>query len=276
MNQLEAQIIRLKLLDEEIELPYEELEGSSSPHSGRPMKKIGIDLNVPASESAEVTKALNAARDPEEAFVVAGTRWAVAYSSHSYSQGSQVHRYRIELEEVEFPQAERVEMLGLSLGPSRYKEEVLDDGVLMISIIASLDPDEDQVLETALREAPVEKKYFEVIRVGVSEEPIRVRFGRCLWDRRDPQRLHLLRLVADEGRPEEDPDGFELLQQPELGRALEKIAVLEDRIDLLVRHLVEVGALGKESETALREELPDSWNQHFRDFAGPTDLEVFF
>jgi hypothetical protein len=145
----------------------------------------------------------------------------------------------------------------------------------MISLIASLDSGEDQVLETALRETPGEK-YFEVVRVGVSEEPIRVRFGRCLWERRDPQRLHLLRLVADEGRPEEGPDGFELMKQPQLGRALEKIAALEDRIDLLSRHLVEAGSLSKESQIAIKEELPDSWNQHFRDFDGPADLEVFF
>src|SRR5689334_22222085 len=171
MNETGVPIIRLKLLDEEVDLPYEELEGSSSPYSGRTMKKIGIDLNVSASESLEVNKILHAARDPEKAFVVDGTQWAVAYSSYSHRQDSEVHRYRIELEEVEFPQAERVEMLDLSLEPLRYKEEVLEDGVLMISVIAAVDPDEDRVLEAALRESPAEKKYFEVVRVGVSEEP---------------------------------------------------------------------------------------------------------
>lgn len=272
---IDSKVIRLRLLDDEVEIPYSELEGSTSPYSERQLRKIGLEFDVAASRSSELSGILSKARDPEGAFVIDGTHWAVASSSHSYRQGASVHQYQVELEEIEIPQAERVEILGLSLSPLKYQERELDDGALLISILTRADAHENEVIETAIADLRPDKQFFDAKRIGVSDAVIRVRFGRCLWQASEDGRRHLLRLVADE----DNPTGggiFRLQHEPELARAQEKIAVLEEELNSLVHLLVETGALNEEAKAKLEDAKADSWSLRFRDFDEAIDLEDFF
>ena len=54
----------------------------------------------------------------------------VASNSHSYTKYDRVHRHEAELREVEEIQAERLELLGLTLVPARYEEEAEEGGGL--------------------------------------------------------------------------------------------------------------------------------------------------
>jgi hypothetical protein len=61
--------------------------------------------------------------------------------------------------------------------------------------------------------------FHNVIRRGISDKPLRMRFGRCVWQRiGDRANRHHLVLIADEGNPEEAPDPLELVNQPQLAR----------------------------------------------------------
>jgi hypothetical protein len=272
---MDSKVIRLQLLDDEVELPYSELEGSISPYSERPLRKIGLEFDVPAARSTELSGVLRKARDPDGAFAVDGVYWAVASNSHSYTQGAAVHKFRMELEEIEIPKAERVEMLGIALTPTRYQERELDGGVLLISILAEVDTKDDEVLEAAIADLRPEKEYFEAKRIGVSDEVLRVRFGRCLWQQGEDQRLHLLRLVADEEN-RVGGGAFGRQHEPELARAQEKIVALEEGLNSLVDLLVEAGSLGKEAAAKLEDATADAWSLRCRDFDEAIDIEEFF
>lgn len=277
MEAAESQTLRITLLGEEYDVPVKELASEASPHSGRQLRRVNIALSVSAEKSEDVSRELLAAREPEQAITGDGTRWRVMDSSYSYQEGAAVHRHRAELREVEEPpKAERVEMLGLSLRPRKYMEEVdEEDGTLLISILVLVEGAEDDALEAAIRDQRAERGYFPIIRVGVSDTPLEARFGRCLWKKEDSGRLHLLRLVGD-SEVEREESAMLRIHQPELRLAQQKAAALEDMLATLVAQLGEAGVLSEEQGRAIRESANGSWRRHSRDFDEAVNIESYF
>jgi hypothetical protein len=167
-------------------------------------------------------------------------------------------------------------MLGLSLRPRKYREEAdEDDGRLIISILILVEGDDDTVLESAIREQRAMRGYFPVVRVGVRDSPIQVRFGRCLWKKEASGRLHLLRLVADADVIREE-SAVHRIHQPELLLAQQKAAALEDMLSALLGKLGGVGVLNEAQAQEIRESADDSWGRHSRDFDEAANIERYF
>jgi len=278
MSDADGQTLRIELLGSDHDVELEELDSGFSPHTGRELRRVQVSLQVAAEKSEIVNDELSAAREPDHALSADGSRWTVHDSSYSYQDGSPSHNYRAELHEVEEPaKAERVEMLGLSLVPSRYKEEAdEDDGTLVISFLVAVKAGDDAVLESAIQHHRQSGAYFDVVRVGVSEEPLQVRFGRCLWRREEDGRLHLLRLVGDSQVTDKDVGPWARLHQPQLRRSQKKIAALEDTVSGLIEQLEKAGVLDSEAAAAISAGTADSWSRHVRDFDEAGDLESFF
>jgi hypothetical protein len=278
MEDAESQTLRIKLLDSDHDVEMEELDPGSSPYTGHELRRVQVSFQVAAERSEAVNDELSAAREADQALSADGSRWTVHESSHSYQDGSPSHSYRAELHEIEEPvKAERVEMLGLSLVPSRYKEEAdEDDGTLVISFLVAVEAGDDAILESAIQDNRQSGEYFEAVRVGVSEEPLQVRFGRCLWRREEDGRLHLLRLVGDSQVTDKDAGPWARLHQPQLRRSQKKIAALEDTVSGLIEQLEKAGVLDSGAAAAIGAGTADSWSRHVRDFDEAGDLESFF
>jgi hypothetical protein len=145
--------------------------------------------------------------------------------------------------EVETLQVSRLEFRGLVLIPERYKEEIADG--LMVSAIIVPRPEESDRLEALMAESAdsAEPLYFDVMRVGLCDSPIRMRFGRCLYEEvKEGQRRHLLRLVAEEGDTDLGP-GLSMLHQPEFNRTIELAIANRKAVGVLVEELRDAGVL---------------------------------
>jgi hypothetical protein len=270
--------LTLHLLDAEHELPVEELEPEPSPHTGRPLRRVRVWFRVPAEDSKTTTDVLGRARDAEHALVSPdGSRWVVVSSSHSNTQGDRLHRHEAELREAEEIRAERLELLSLTLAPTRYKEEAEEDGGLFISARVEPDHEVDAALEQEVVRERSEDLYFDVLRVGVSDTPVRVRFGRCLWQRTEHGRAHLLRLVSEAGDSEERLQGYvPLSREPEFSIAARKAAAAEEAIEALLDELRAAGTLSSEAIERVHTRAGQISENQTRDFDEARDLDEYF
>lgn len=74
---------------------------------------------------------------------------------------------------------------GLKLQPLRYLEEVDSDGQITIRLRIDLNATYTERFEGVLWEQTSDDNdgYFDLVRHGISEPALRVRFGRCYWQR---------------------------------------------------------------------------------------------
>jgi hypothetical protein len=269
-----AERLNLVLLGQPQDVPAEPLEPETSPHTGNRLRRMHVSFRVVAEESATLSETLANARGTENALEATdGSRWVVSECSYSYQEGDRVHRHSAELREVEELRAERLELLGLSLTPTRYKEEFRDGGIL---IVARVDPDleTDDVLE---RELTTERDdlYFDILRVGVSDKPVRMRFARCLWQNTEGGRAHLLRFVSEAGDDEETQRGL-MWFQPELRHLERKAAAAEEAIEALLGELQMAHVLSESAVSAVRRKVDEAWNARAREFDEASDINLHF
>jgi hypothetical protein len=256
-----------------------ELEPMRSPHTGLPIRRLRVRFRAPASDSKAIADALGQARSLERPLSSAdGSRWVVTSSSYSYADGDRAHWHVAELREVEDLRAERLEMLGLTLVPTRYKEEAEEEQGIIV--IAQVEPDSevDEALEGEIMSQRKENMYFDVLRVGVSDAPMRMRFGRCLWQRTEQGRAHLLRLVSEAGDSEERRHGgvFALMHQPELSVTIRKAAVAHGTAEALIEELVGAGVLSSEAVERIRARAEEARENRDRALDEARDLDRHF
>jgi hypothetical protein len=263
--------LELELFGSIQRVPAEELEPETSPHTGRALRRARISFRVAEHRSDEVATAF-AKTDDVPLRGADGSLWSVASSSYSYIEGKQVRRHEAELREVEELNVDRLELLGLSLTPTRYKEE--NRGYLVITArIDRLGPEEDAALEREIRKKrDGDDVYFDVLRVGISDTPLRMRFGRCLWQKAGEGRAHLVRLVSEE---RDDRQPF-LLSGPEQTNLERKAATAEETIEALLEELQSAGVLSDTSYTKIRRQAEGAWEKRMRDFDRAHDLDLYF
>lgn len=63
--------------------------------------------------------------------------------------------------------------------PGMYRERA-DEDTITVTVVAELSGEDDEHLEELLREPGA---WYDVTRRGISDTPVRMRFGRCVWQR---------------------------------------------------------------------------------------------
>lgn len=268
--------ITLVLLDEPHEVPCEELEPERSRHTGQPIRRVRISFRVPPEDTTRIVEAFGKADDAADALVEpGGARWLVKSSSYSYSDGDRLHRHTAELLEVEEIRADRLNFLGLSLVPTHYKEEAEDEDGIFISARVDLDEHANEALEREIR-AKRDDPYFEVSRVGVSEAQIRMRFGRCLWQKTPQGWAHLIRLVSEQGDTDARTRKRRLrFLEPEFGNVAIRALAAHEALDALLTELVEAGVLGESTADAIRARGNEAPNENARLLDETGDLDEY-
>ncbi|MFD8565524.1 hypothetical protein [Streptomyces sp. NPDC059639] len=240
--------LNLNLLGAVRELAAVELPSVASVHSGRPLRRFTLELHVPDERHQALDAELQAANaDDGRPLRGSDADWRVAEGWTTASQGRrpEIYIYRMEVQEVEFLRVSAVEIEGLSLLPVRYKEQV-DEDVVTSTFVTEVTGEDNDRLEGLLRKPDT---FHEVTRRGIGDLPLRMRFGRCVWQRaEDGATRHQLELVADEGKFESPLSPLALVNQPQLGMTVERVAAHADALAKLVEELRSHGVL---SESAL-------------------------
>ncbi|MCX5401311.1 hypothetical protein [Streptomyces sp. NBC_00102] len=243
--------LSLALLGADRDLKAEEIPSIVSAHTGRSLRRFALEMRVPEDASEELNAELQAATDGTKYLQGPDAEWQVSSNRYSYTQGERpaIYTYNLEIQEVEGLQASAVEADGMVLVPVQYDESISKDS-LVLTLVTEVAGQESERLEELLQTQG--DSYFDVVRRGVSETPVRMRFGRCLWQQGDGDvRRHNLTLVADENQPSELA-GFAQLNQPQLARTTEKSVATADALALLLEHLHEQGSLNEEAYTTIK------------------------
>lgn len=263
--------MRLHLLAQPRDIQVIPLEPVASGHTGELLRSYEFELNVADDDTAEeLSKQLDAGRGSGEALRDDdGASWVVISYRRS-QQGNGPWTFTAVIRKSENPNAEQIELLEMTLTPLYYKEDLEHSDRLVI--IFEVEPTSDiaQRLETALRERD---DYFAVRRIGVSDTPVAMRWGRCVWQRLENGDIrHHLTLVGEDG---DEPSVFLGLNEPELSNTSRIAIKAHEAIDALLTELADSGHLSTAAVNRIREQANTAWVRRHRDLAETVDVSQY-
>ncbi len=244
----------------------------TSPHTGRSLHGMEAQFRT-GTEAArdQVLEALAAGK--VTAHTPDGATFKVTSRSHSYQQGSPFTTFTVSVDEVEDIACEAVVLGGsVELAPDEYRERIRQDTII-VEFTATTSGGDTEAFEALLgQDRP---HYFPVVRRGVQDEPLRMRFGRCLYQNKDDgSRRHRVVLVQDDYDEQEKPP-FRGFNEPEMRRVQDAVVVLQQTVDALVDRLVAAGALPAESAADVRERYQEVRRGALRQFDRTEDEDDF-
>jgi hypothetical protein len=274
----------LKLLGQFRDVADTEGEATTSRHSGRSLREVEVEFSCRDALREQVTAELNAARDEDAALESDdGARWLVGSHRHSNVNGGVWH-FTVPLVEVEVLQAERLEFGGMSFEPHFYSKDAVsdDDSIVITAELHPSSEQEDERLEQLIRDQfalgdVADVSYFSLVRHGVTEVPLQVRFGRCLWkkpSRPGVAREHLVVFVSAEGDSQRKQRGVNF-DEPRSGNAARIALEGREMAEALLEELQATGVLQPEALERVRKRTASALEERFRDLNEARDLKEF-
>lgn len=260
-------------------LDVEVLEPETSEITGKLLRRISVTARVREQDSEPLHNELSAAAGGGQLISdVSGTRWKVLTHSHSYRSGNgpTLHTHTADLIAQEELALELVEFEQLTVSPDRWSIQKSSGEPLLVQILTDLEGDQqerfEQVLE-ARRGTEGSDLYFPVTLVGIGDEAISMRFGRCLWQKlADGKVRHTIVLVSQD----DDDTTFRGFNEPETTRLLEQSSRHETMLSALLEELRQAGTLDEAAVariTAAADAPPFAVR---REFSRSDDVEQFF
>lgn len=255
-------------------------EEYTSLHSGRNLAKLSGNAVFRSEDNyqdfLDAVRAVNEAYETVPAVDENGDSlgdWIVKIGMRRSQEagGSELHKVELSLYESEAldPDSVVLDDGRFELTPDEYGEYIVGEDELHVQMIVTLDEENAQ----ELREYILESGYFPVQRLGLSEEPVEMRFGRTLWTRQDDQIRFGLPLV-DKKMDEDEIRGSPA--QPVEFRARADQAFAEEVLRGLLTSLVEKGVLSEEDRERINEEAEEKMGTREYDYHRVPDIEEFF
>lgn len=243
--------IQLLLLDQPRRLDFEELEPATSPLTLRPLRRIAVTMHVGDTVHDQLGAQLQESRYGRPIGEVDGGMWEL--EDHcSQKSGDGPWTYNVVLRQREAINISQLDFAGLSLTPDKTKvaEEL---GIITICASVTVTAEQHQVIEdivTSQYEAHLSgdaaNAYMSVLAVGLRDEPIRMRFGACPWEKTDDGARYVLVLVSEEG----DTKSLQRGKQPSDPKteALIRNSLMHSaKVDALISELERAGVLSSEA-----------------------------
>jgi hypothetical protein len=207
-----------------------------SPHTGRELRIIQGEIHATGEDLHEVfSRALkeqgSEGISSHETPIDPRQQWIVNRGSYSI-RGNQ-YQYQVTLREVEAFEIETLVINGIELQPTRYKETA-SQGILHANAVAIVPDDIRDELRRLMREGD----YFPVVRRGINENPIEMRFGMCGWSEHPEGTKYSLILVDrryDELSDDDRKPHISSVESAQRHRALAyRIELMEELVGLLI------------------------------------------
>jgi hypothetical protein len=173
--------------------PVRSIGTGISENSGRPVKHVTATASGSGRAVHEdFQKRLSDA--PVEGFAAADPEtgeqkhWTIRVPGWTERNGD--YDYTLELDEREDLQIETLIMNGMEFNPTRYRDSV-SKGIVDVTAQVTVDAaGRDQLRQLMDRDG-----YFPVIRRGINDSPVEMRFGLCSWSEHGDKWKYLFRLV---------------------------------------------------------------------------------
>lgn len=178
-------------------------------------------------------------------------KYNISNISYSYSNKSDGRMYSFELSEEEFVKIHKLLIEDIELIPYEY-EETLSDNAIIIHAKVTVTKDIANRIEGFDEN---EKKYFTVIREGISEKPIKMRFGVNIWSENED--VIKYRLVIVEDKYDTEDDNRRSLNYPAAENVQSMTLYQKSYIELLADLFVDKDLLSKEEIERLKEKAEE-------------------
>lgn len=267
--------MRFELAGEFRDLSTQEEDPVESRSTGRPLRRLmldftaGDDLTESLGDQFRDAAASSHRRTPitdDE-----GGNWKVGNWSYSYQQNGSSMSYDVELVEIEKLEATRLRFAGLDVELEYYAEE--EDSLGEQSRIIITEFLADEATAARLRTLSDADGYFDLVRVGITDEPLSVRIGRLLWQALDDQpgnRRFQVPFVTEEG----DDDVIGITDPRSWNTS--KVAIRERaRLSALVDELVAAGVIDDTALARIEQAGEGTWQRDRLDLFEVTDVTLF-
>jgi hypothetical protein len=218
-----------------------------SPHTGRDLQELHgwIVTADPELHQRLATTLPALGEHPMRSEDAAGEftgRWCVSWNS--YGEAAGVHTYTLILREAEELTLRALMLEDIELHPYEYREEALAGGLV---IRAKLVGTEEEVLH--MRRLAMEREACAVVRLGIQDEPRRMRLGVEEWSEIE-DRVKFRIVLADVGLDVELGEGLGSAENESSRAAL---AFYANYLERLAEILVRKELLSREELRALRD-----------------------
>lgn len=260
--------------------PEIEQEPVRSRYTGRMLRRVLVGVRARDDQAGQELVAALQGTGGGEVLIpdTAGGHWKVL--STIIGEPASIHD--VEIVEHEELDVERVEFEGLSLVPDRWSLGEHGEAY-SLAFLATMDSGThgqfEQVLERR-QAGPEAERYFTANIVGITVEPVSVRFGQCLWQRLDGGGArHFIVLVSEQGDVT-DPDPMskaltELLE-PQRTRLMQQSVIVDMKLDALIEELRRAGVLGEEAVARITQRVDRLPFARMREFERVGDVEFLF
>jgi len=250
-----------------------------SPHTGKKIERMYIGIKL-IGESMNNT--FKAGRDnlekgnifsiDEEENVI--KEYKLLNSSYSYSGNNASTntelRYRLHLEEVEKLEIKSLIIRDLEIFPYQYNE-TYDERKDSIIIEAKVKLTENEAAEILNTEN--DKIYFTVLRNGISEDKLGMRFGTVIWSKIEENIK--LNLIIVEKKYDEDGEKTSQLFEPEISNIMSILSYTKNLNNELLELLISKKLVSVEEIDAIKKKANDNKKKTMRDFFEVKDIDDF-
>lgn len=188
-----------------------------------------------------------------------------SYSGHNTDENT-VYNYYVSFEEVDELLIESLNIGTLNIKPYKYEEEY--DEAIIIS--ASVKLSKEEMVE--LKKIQDGERYFDVVRVGINNEAVKMRFGQNIWSEHDEYFKVNLVLVESCYDTKETGHG---LNEPEMSNIKRKLIHLNNFNNELVELLLIKEIITKDEVESIKKKADEKFKDGYRDLYKVEDVDKF-
>lgn len=199
------------------------------------------------------------------------TEYSIYKKGYSYqgnnAEDNTIYTYTLEFTQVERIEIDTLEIENISLKPYKYNEKY-DDGVIINANVKLTKEEYDAINKIADK-----KNYFIVIRKGVSDKEIRMRFGQNNWSEQDSN--YKVALVLVEECYDNEKWKKNRLFEPELSNIKKMLASTLSINNELINYLMNRDILNKDDMEEIKKKAQENYNDIYREFHKVKDIDEF-
>jgi hypothetical protein len=248
--------VNIKIGEHIVDVQIDEQLEFTSKYTGLTLEKLKVEFRVRGkSLNDEVLDLLESAKRKgidsvdEEGNII--NKWKIGNSSWSFTEGNPIFTHTLELQEIEDIKIEILKVGNLELKPYLYKEEIYKevDGEEKLKIQAKVAVTEEEHNE--LKKIWKSKESFQVVRIGINEEPQNMEIEVDGWSKFNESYKHYLSLSEKkENEDNETKSPFPILGW--VGATTDQTATNIEIIDGLFKILEQKGLLSSEEISQIR------------------------
>lgn len=240
------------------------------------LHSFNMQIQVKGSSLDKFKKVLEECRDGgiyklDENNEVIG-EYKVHSKSYSYNGNivneNTVYNYSLNLEQVVNRKLESIKIDTLTVIPYEYKEEDDDDAIIVTAKI-KLSKEEMKIFKSI----EYGERYFDVIRYGISDKIVKMRFGKNIWSEHDD--IFKVSIVLVEEVYDQKNDKYNGMLQPEMGNIMNMLAYQRNLNNELINILLTKNIVNEEDVNSLKSKAEKEINESYRLFYKTEDADRF-